>query len=59
MPVIVPADRVDDWLFQGNKSDSVADLLVAAPEDYLIATRVNPRVNSVKNDDPACLEPVL
>ena len=58
MPVIIPADRVDDWLFEGNESDNVAGLLVPAADDYLIATAVSQRVNSVKNDDPACLAPV-
>ena len=32
-------------------------LLQPAPEDVLVATPVSARVNSVRNDDPACLEP--
>lgn len=58
MPVIVPAEHLDDWLFQANEPAAVQQLLVPAPDSYLIATPVSPRVNSVKNDDPACLEPV-
>ena len=33
-------------------------LLVPASDDLLVGTPVSPRVNSVQNDDPACLEPV-
>ena len=58
MPVIVPSDTADDWLFRGNDATTVMPLLEAAPSDYLVATAVSPRVNSVRNDDPACLEPV-
>jgi putative SOS response-associated peptidase YedK len=57
MPVVLPADRLDDWLFQGNEPDAIRDLLAAAPGELLTATAVSRRVNSVKNDDPACLEP--
>ena len=58
MPVILPDDRLDDWLFQGNVSDAVRELLVPAPEEFLIATAVSQRANSVRNDDPSCIEPV-
>ena len=58
MPVILPDDRVDDWLFQGSDAAAVSGLLVPAPDDLLIASPVSSRVNSVKNDDSACLEPV-
>ena len=58
MPVILPDNRVDDWLFRGHQSAALADLLRPAPEDLLVPTPVSTRVNSVKNDGPACLEPV-
>lgn len=58
MPVILPDDRVDDWLFQGSDPDAMKALLVPAPDDLLIATPVSQRVNSVRNDDPECLAPV-
>ncbi len=57
MPVLIRDEHVDEWLFQGNAPDVVTSLLVPAAPDYLVATAVSPRVNSVRNDDPACLEP--
>jgi putative SOS response-associated peptidase YedK len=53
MPVIVPQARVDDWLTA--PAVEAASLIAPAPEDALIATPVSRRVNSVKNDDAACL----
>jgi putative SOS response-associated peptidase YedK len=55
MPVIVPAARLDDWLTAAPAE--AAALIRPAPEDALIATPVSKRVNSVANDDPACLAP--
>ena len=58
MPVILPEDRVDDWLFEGERDlRRLESLLEPAPDDLLVATPVSPRVNSVRHDDPACLEP--
>jgi putative SOS response-associated peptidase YedK len=56
MPLVLPPDRIDDWLVE--EAPSVLDLIVSAPEDTLVATPVSTRVNSVRNDDPACLLPV-
>jgi putative SOS response-associated peptidase YedK len=58
MPVILADDAVDRWLDQSQTDlDALRALLAPAPEDLLIATEVSKRANSVKNDDPACLEP--
>jgi putative SOS response-associated peptidase YedK len=57
MPVVLPAQRLDVWLTAA--PEQAGPLLVSAPEDALMATRVSRRVNSVKNDDPACLTPVM
>lgn len=57
MPVILPEDRVDAWLFpRETKLDLLRELLLPAADDLLTATRVSPRANSVKNDDPGVLE---
>jgi len=53
--VILPAARVDDWLTA--PPTDAADLIRPAPEETLIATPVSRRVNSVANDDAACLGP--
>ncbi len=58
MPVIVQSEDADEWLFQGNEPSAVVPLLKAVPSDYLVATAVSTRVNSVRNDDASCLEPV-
>jgi putative SOS response-associated peptidase YedK len=55
MPVVVPPDRIDQWL---TGPPAVAAALIApAPEALLVSTPVSRRVNSVKNDDPDCLTP--
>jgi putative SOS response-associated peptidase YedK len=59
MPVILPDDRVDEWIDPRQEDlEALGKLLAPAPPSLLIATAVSPRVNSVKNDDPSCLEPV-
>ena len=59
MPVILADDRVDAWLDpRQDDEEKLTRLLVPAPDDLLVRTFVSPRVNSVRNDDPECLEPV-
>ena len=52
MPVILEPADVDLWLRKGPP-----ELLKPADEDILTTQVVSARVNSVKNDDPACLLP--
>ena len=57
MPVILPEERVDDWLYPKEiDTDKLRALLVPAADDLLISTAASPSVNSVKNDDPSLLE---
>ncbi|MEX2226315.1 MAG: SOS response-associated peptidase [Dehalococcoidia bacterium] len=60
MPVILPPDRVDDWIFRpADKAkvdkQALRQLLRPAPNDAIVATEVSRRVNAVANDDEACL----
>ena len=62
MPVILPPDRVDEWIFRPADRaqvdiDALRALLRPASNDALVATEVSRRVNSVANDDEACLAP--
>ena len=60
MPVILPEEAVDEWLYSRRDGHSaLKGLLVPGSDDLLVGTPVSPRVNSVKNNDPACLDPVL
>ena len=57
MPVILPDERVDAWLYQSREDlEELRSLLAPALDELLIATYVSPRANSVKNDDPGILE---
>ncbi len=59
MPVILPDEAVDEWLYyQQDNLPALSGLLVPAGDDLLVGTPVSPRVNSIRHDDPACLEPV-
>jgi putative SOS response-associated peptidase YedK len=55
MPVILPPGRLNDWLTADLAA--IARLIGPAPEDALVATPVSKHVNSVRNDDPACVAP--
>jgi putative SOS response-associated peptidase YedK len=57
MPVILTDDTmIDEWLYTKQTPDRLQGLLVPAPDDFLEARAVSQRVNSVANDDPACIE---
>ena len=59
MPVILPEDRIDDWLHPREEDvDKLRGFLVPAANDLITSTPVSPRVNSVKNDDPDLLEEI-
>jgi putative SOS response-associated peptidase YedK len=56
--VILSGDAVDYWLDPREEdTESLRRLLAPAPDQALVKLPVSQRVNSVKNDDPACLEP--
>jgi len=62
MPVILARDDIDEWIFRpADKSradvEKLRALLRPAPDSALVATEVSRRVNSVANDDDACLAP--
>jgi putative SOS response-associated peptidase YedK len=52
MPVILSPDDAEAWLLA-----PAGKLLRPAPDGALAARPVSTRVNSVRNDDPACLDP--
>lgn len=57
MPVILPDDdAAAAWLYPEQDKAALRDLLRPVADDYLVARPVSQRVNSVQNDDPACLE---
>ena len=57
MPVILPEERIDDWIFGDEReAETLTSLLVPAPEGYLTARPVSQRVNSVRNDGPDLIE---
>ncbi|MCK9497138.1 MAG: SOS response-associated peptidase [Dehalococcoidia bacterium] len=57
MPVILPdAEAVDAWLHAEEPIERLKALLRPVEDGFLVARPVTQRVNSVKHDDPACLE---
>jgi putative SOS response-associated peptidase YedK len=58
MPVVVPPERHDAWLetVRVNATDAAA-LVGPAPNDFLQAYEVSPRVNSYQNDGPENVAP--
>lgn len=58
MPVILSEDAVDGWLTPKREVGELRRLLAPPPNDWLMATPVSRRANSVKNDDAGVLEEV-
>lgn len=57
MPVILQRENYDVWLDPGfYNADELLEVLKPFPADAMRYHAVAPRVNSVKNDDPACAE---
>jgi putative SOS response-associated peptidase YedK len=53
MPAILALQDVGEWL----EGENPKALLRPAPEEALVGQPASPRVNSVENDDPGCLDP--
>lgn len=59
MPVILPPDRYNDWIGRGPLSPDAAEaILLPHPSIGMETVAVSRLVNSPKNEDPRCLEPV-
>lgn len=55
---IVPESAWDLWLDRTiTDPAAVADLLKPAPDEFLIAVPVSPRVNNPRSNDPECVTP--
>ncbi|QDU60925.1 Putative SOS response-associated peptidase YedK [Planctomycetes bacterium Pan216] len=60
MPVMLQGDHGERWLFEESRhAEDLIPLLGAYPEEELTCVRVSARVNSVRHDDPSCLEAPL
>ncbi|WP_085556369.1 SOS response-associated peptidase [Azospirillum agricola] len=57
MPVVLDPADWERWLDPAAPLPAVQALLRPAPDDWLEVAVVGPRVNSVRNDDPSCLDP--
>jgi putative SOS response-associated peptidase YedK len=57
MPVLLGHDAIRQWLAPA-APEQLSQLLVTAPEDWLTASAVSPRVNAIRHDDPALHAPV-
>ena len=58
MPVMLAKDDHASWLDPRARADDLKGLLRPFPPERLKAVAVSTRVNNVRHDDPACLEPL-
>jgi putative SOS response-associated peptidase YedK len=56
MPVILDKNDLSIWLDPGTNQERVLSMLKPCPNSWIEAYPVSSRVNSVKNNGPACLE---
>jgi putative SOS response-associated peptidase YedK len=59
MPLIVDPTDFDLWLAQASQPDELTTLLRPCPADVTESMAVGNRVNSPKNDDPECVQPLI
>jgi putative SOS response-associated peptidase YedK len=56
MPIVLDPSRLDEWMNPSPAdANSLRALLRPAPDDWLVAEKASPLVNSVKNDGPEVL----
>jgi putative SOS response-associated peptidase YedK len=56
MPVVLDPSHLDDWMNPNPaEPNSLRALLHPAPDEWIIADKVSPSFNSVKNDGPDLL----
>lgn len=58
MPVMLAAGDEDAWLAPNTAAERLQAMLAPYPAELTECYRVDPRVNSVKNDDPDCIKPL-
>jgi len=57
MPVILPDDdAAAAWLYPEQDAEALKSLLRPVDDRFLVARAVSTRANSVRNDDPSCLD---
>jgi putative SOS response-associated peptidase YedK len=60
MPVVLDPSELNEWMNPSpSDPNSLRALLRSAPDDWLVADKASPLVNSVRNDGPELLEGVL
>jgi putative SOS response-associated peptidase YedK len=60
MPVILPRDTWSRWLGEDSEDETaLRGFLKRFPTEPMTAYPISTRVNSVKNDDAALIEPVM
>ena len=57
MPVVIPPERFSEWLDPETPQDDLKRLLRPYPAERMKAEPISRRLNDVRNDDAACLEP--
>jgi len=58
MPVILHPEHYEAWLQDSTQEKRLQELLAPYSAEQMEAYRVNPEVNSPKNDTPACILPI-
>ena len=59
MPVVLEPAQFPAWFDPAGERAALEDMLVPAADDVLEAFEVDRQVNSVRNDGPACIEPIV
>jgi putative SOS response-associated peptidase YedK len=59
MPVVLPPEHFAAWLdVKGTSPEDAAALLQPAPDDFLEAIELDPKINDSKKDEPDLLQPL-
>ena len=58
MPVVLEPAQFPAWFDPEGTREGLEEMMVPAADDVLEAYEVDRQVNSVRNDGPACIEPI-